>query len=302
MNRFDTMRIAASDNDTESTLMERDVSGTVVHADKPIWVVGATRCSAAPVPPLFRGATCDPVQELLFPLQHWGTTYVAAAPPPRAEEWVHWRIYAGDADVTVTSEPSLDVFPYTFSARGEFIDVSVPPHTHFLLEGNGPFMPVMHLQSHRGEIWTDETKTVSEEFPGGLVGGDTSMAQMVPVEQFLDRYVFITGVGYLLNWVVVIREVGNADVLVDGDVVDDFVEIGGFEVAHVALVNVREDDTDAHLAESEDPFGIIQVGYSTNIPQGEPGADGCINPGDGGFCNSSYAYPGGMKTEVINIP
>ncbi len=305
MNRFDTMRITASDKHPDYPFIARDVSGTVIHADKPIWVVGATRCAGVPVTDLFNYATCDPLQELLLPLQHWGTRYVAAAPPPREEEWVHWRVYSGESGITVTSDPPLPEFPHTFETRGEYIDISVPPLTHFLIEGDGPFLPVLYLQSHRGESWTDETMTESELFPGGLpggIGGDPSMAQMVPVEQFLSRYVLLTGIGFGRNWLVVIREQGNADIVVDGAIVDGYMPVGNYEVAHVPLTNMLEDDTDIHIAESEDPFGVLQLGYSNNIPQGEPGADGCVNPGGGGFCNSSYAYPGGMKAEVIYVP
>jgi hypothetical protein len=86
MNRFDTVRIAASANDVEGNPDLRDVSGTVVNADKPIWVVGASRCSRVPVRDEPELGRCDPLQELLIPLDYWGERYVAAHSPVRTDE------------------------------------------------------------------------------------------------------------------------------------------------------------------------------------------------------------------------
>jgi hypothetical protein len=311
MNRFDTMRITASNKDTSIPLYERDISGTVIHSDKPIWVVGATRCTGAPVhrTELFYLGTCNNVQELLFPIQHWGRRYVAPAAPPRGEEPTHWRIYSGAPNTTIQSNPPHDDLPHTFSERGEYIDISVPAQQHLFLDGDGPFMPVLHLQANAARIWNDETMQAWDYFPPGIIPGDTSMAQMVPVDQFLNTYVFITGIGYLDNWAVVIRQAEGADIIVDGNVVENYIQVGEFEVAHVPITNILDDDTDVHRAESTAPFGLLQVGYSRRICPGEDGADGCVNPNPEstctdniGWCNSSYAHPGGMKAEVLYVP
>ena len=47
MGRYDHARIAASASATPNHI-ERDVSGTVVHASKPVWVVGGVRCAEVP--------------------------------------------------------------------------------------------------------------------------------------------------------------------------------------------------------------------------------------------------------------
>ena len=53
-----------------------------------------------------------------------------------------------------------------------------------------------------------------------------------------------------------------------------------------------------HISDSGVPFGIVQIGYSS----GEASPN-CDNELDGNMiCHSSYAYPGGMKSEVIYIP
>jgi hypothetical protein len=103
--------------------------------------------------------------------------------------------------------------------------------------------------------------------------GDPGMYQMVPTAQFLDSYTFVTGTGYTVHYAQVIRPAGGADVEIDGNVVGGYYAVGSYEVAD----HVVSEGT--HFAESASPFGIIQVGF-TGV--------------------TSYAYPGGLKLEVIN--
>jgi hypothetical protein len=96
---------------------------------------------------------------------------------------------------------------------------------------------------------------------------------MVPTEQFLPRYVFITGTGYTWNYVQIIRPAGGPPVLVDDVQVTDYYQVGAFEVADWPI------EEGAHAADSAEPFGITQVGYTTV---------------------TSYAYPGGLALGFIN--
>jgi hypothetical protein len=107
----------------------------------------------------------------------------------------------------------------------------------------------------------------------GAGTGDPASYQMVPTEQFLPRYVFVTGTGYTQNYVQVIRPAGGADVEVDDQVVSGYYAVGGYEVADWPI------SEGAHVAGSADPFGVIQVGYTTV---------------------TSYAYPGGLALGFIN--
>ncbi len=300
MNRFDTVRIAASANFQEDADL-RDISGTVIHADKPIWVVGASRCSRVPVrddPELGR---CDPLQELLIPLDYWGSRYVAAHSPLRDSERHYWRIYSaggsGGAPVRITTAPQVlsednctapstwDGTGCSLAARGAWIEVDVPNGTNFFIEGDGPFMPVQYLQSSRHQT---ETPLEFTEL------GDPAMYQMVPVEQFLNRYVFSTGRGFDFHYVQVIREQGGASVFLDETQgITNFTPVGStYEVANLEITE------GAHLIESGTKFGIVQFGYSSDGP-----SDQCNNTVDEEpICHASYAYPGGMNSLPINIP
>jgi hypothetical protein len=309
MNRFDTVRIAASANDVEGNPDLRDVSGTVIEASKPIWVVGASRCSRVPVrdePPLGR---CDPLQELLIPLDYWGGTYVAAHSPIRGTERHWWRIYSSGPGVRITAEGNLgctspvltaenclppnefDGEGCTFEKRGSWIQVDVENGCSFYLDSRdeagdntGAFMPVQYLQSSRDP---DEPAAESTEI------GDPAMYQMIPVEQFLNRYVFSTGVGFDYHYVQVIRPVGGPTVFLDNMSVAGFYPVTDtWEVADVPI------SEGPHIIDSGVPFGIVQFGYSSDEP-----SDQCQNFVDPEpICHASYAYPGGMKSEIIYIP
>jgi hypothetical protein len=296
LNRFDTVRIAASGIATD-IIPERDVSGTVVVADKPIWVTSGVACGRVPTRDLdvYPVGFCDPLQEMPIPLEYWGNTYVGVHSPVRTNERHWWRIYAGTDGVEVTTDPPQGEGTFTFEKRGDFVDLAVPSGTHVVFRGdNGVFMPVQYLESrHYGSDPAGEGLPEPEE-DGFAAFGDPAMYQMVPVEQFLERYVFATALNFAYNYVQVIRPAGGVAIDLDGEPVDEalFEVVAEFEVATVPI------EEGSHLIESVEAFGIIQVGYSL-----ETYDERCLqDPPSMNSCPSSYAYPGGMKSDPIYIP
>ncbi|MFV8753778.1 IgGFc-binding protein [Nannocystaceae bacterium ST9] len=227
-----------------------DVSGTIISTSEPAWVVGAVPCVNIPANVTY----CDHIEELMLPLEYWGEQYVGAHAPQRGNEDYWWRIYSGDDAVTITTDPPQPGTPALLD-RGEFIEFST--QQSFIATADGPFLPVQYLEGQ----------------DGGAGTGDPASYQMVPTEQFLPRYVFVTGTGYDENYVQITRPQGGADVLVDGAVVTGYYAVGEFEVADWSI------SQGAHVAESDDAFGVIQVGY-TDV--------------------TSYAYPGGLRLAKIN--
>lgn len=302
INRFDTVRIAASANGQDIANL-RDVSGTVIEADKKIWVSAGVRCARVPLrdPAEFPGGHCDPLQEMLIALEYWGTRYVGAAAPPRETERVWWRVYAGTPGVTVTTDPPQPETPFTLEERGDWKELSFPTGTHVVFEGDGAFMPVQYLQASRELFDQDgDGPGVAEPVEESTVVGAPSMYQMIPVDQFLSRYVFATALNFPINYVQVIRRQGGPDIVLDdGPAVTGFVPVGEFEVADVSLPEAADPTEATHKVESSAPFGILQVGYSTDAVD----PDCFIEPEFEGLnCLSSYAYPGGMKSEPIYVP
>ncbi len=294
LNRFDNIRIDTSEK-LERPRCEQDLSGTLVSADKPIWLVSATvgvrvpYCATNPAegcaPPAPVDSACqatsDFIQEQVIPLEYWGKEYVGGHSPVRGDERHYWRVFAGDDAVTVTVDPPQPGSPFVLANRGEWVEFDVDNGVNLHFTSTGPFMPVQYVAGG----WTSDDM------------GSPAMVQMVPTAQFLDRYSFVTGEGYDDNYIQVTREAGNADVLIDGVAIgtDPFLgawePIDGYEVANVRLPGKDPMNPKAYAAyqiESEDYFGIVQFGYSAHVSTANPSA--------------GYAYPGGMKSEVLFIP
>ncbi|EDM81307.1 bacterial Ig-like domain protein [Plesiocystis pacifica SIR-1] len=247
LNRYDTLNVVVQQQNGG------DVSGTVVESDGPLWLVGATECANVP-----NNGTlyCDHMEEANLPLEYWGQEYVGAHVPYRSgNEDFHWRVYGGEDGVQINTDPVQAGFPLTLN-KGEWYQFSTTES--FIISGDGPFLPVQYM----------------EGTTGGAGDGDPSQIQSVPTEQFLDAYAFVTGTDYPTHYVQIIRPAGGADVLVDGQVVGDYYTVGTFEVADYPL---NQEGT--HFANSDQPFGIVSVGYSPA---------------------TSYGYPGGLKLQVIN--
>ncbi len=229
---------------------QSDLSGTIVTLSEPAWVVGAVQCVNVPANVTF----CDHIEEQAIPLEYWGQKYVGAHAPKRGNENYWWRVYGGEDNVTVTTTPAQPGFPKVLN-KGQFYEFKTKDS--FVFEADKPIMPVQYLEGQ----------------DGGAGTGDPASYQMVPVEQFLDRYVFVTGIGYNLHYAQVVRDKGGPDVKVDGVVVTGYYTVGAYEIADWKI------NEGSHLAESDAPFGIYQVGY-TGV--------------------TSYAYPGGLRLKVIN--
>lgn len=318
LNRYETIRIVPSREDLdEKTYWDEfellDISGTIIHSDKPVWVTGANRYSR--VPSGIDGGTGDQLQETLFPLQHWGRQYVVPSAIRRVAEFPtsdemanftepnYYRVYAGTDGVTITSTPPDPSFPVTLANVGDFVDIRTDPGTHLVLEADRPFMPVQYLRS----------RNAGEELGDPLVGyGDPAMVQMVPTEQYLSRYVFATGVDFYYNFLQITRAASTDEVRITSSDTGNiltvcaagcdyaFAPVGDYEVAWLPIPE------GTFVAESDTPFGIIQSGHGRSgilDEDGIPVDTTCVNvPLNSGECNASYAYPGGMKAESIFIP
>jgi hypothetical protein len=273
LHKRDVLQVGAKTPE-DADFAGQDVSGAVIHADKPVWVLGGTSCARVPFD---SAGSCNHLQEQMIPTEYWGTHYYAAHAPLRAAEKHYWRVYAGADGVSVATNPAQPGGAFTLMKKGDVRDVVVASGNSFAFHGNGPFMPVQYLASNA------EAAKI----------GDPAMVQTIPVQQHLKRYVFVTGIGFDLNYAQVVREHDGAEVYVNGEPVGDyyFVNGGSFESGG-ELIPLRYDAADVLLdtggearvfvVESEEPFGVSVFGYAS---------------GAGG--NSAYAYPGGMALNKL---
>lgn len=254
-----------------NTHEDRDVSGTVIESSSPVRVTSGSRCSTVPITFESSGG-CDPLYEHLVPVETWGRTYVIAHPPLRTDEDHHVRIYAGDRDITLFTEPPvLPVDPYLLTEEGAFVDVVVEHGTSFVLNANGPVMPVGYLQTRNLDLQI----------------GDPAMYQFVSVEQYLDRYVIATGTQWDEQLVQVVRRRNAPEVAIDGATIDGWEPMGDWELTTVSI------DEGGHTLRSDEPFGVTQFGWNNSRH------DACIPFAPQGTCQTSYAHPGGMGTALL---
>lgn len=284
MNRFDNIRIDTTQLG-DPPKCERDLSGTIISADKPIWVVSAIRGLRLPWCGGSAVDGCDTIidtacnygsdfaMEQNLPLDYWGREYIAPHSPSRGGEDHVWRVFAGEDDITINVDPPQPGWPVNLASRGEFVELIVPNNTNLVFTSSKVFMPVQYVTGH---YTTDNDM------------GSPAMTQVVPTEQFLDSYTFVTGSNFDEHWVQIIREQGGADVTLDGELVTDAMTQNGWEPAgnwEIGSVLITEG---GHTIRSDDFFGIMQYGYSPHIGASDNSA--------------GYGYMGGMKAEVIFIP
>jgi len=271
LNRFDELQVGSS-SATNMEFAKHDLSGTVVTADKNIWVMGATECAFVP----WGVGFCNHLQEQMIPLEYWGKKYIGPHSPVRNGEKHYWRVYAGKDGVTVTVESNdanYKVQPITLVKRGDWKELEVPHGASLIFTATGPILPVQYLAGYEAT---------------GEVSGDPAMYQMIAAEQWMNRYVFVTGVNYDLNYAQVIRRKGAADVTINDQTVTGYYLINGtgtdnqWEVADFQLAD--GDEARTYVASSADDFNVVIVGYKTAKP------------------TSAYSYPGGMNLKKIYDP
>jgi hypothetical protein len=255
---------------------EQDLSGTRVSADKPIVVLSTIRglrlpwCGSQMVPgcQTIIDVACDLGSDLAIeqnlPITLWGQQYVGAHSPLRGAELHRWRVHAAAGNVTVTTEPAQPGTPINLANPGDWAEIEVANGINLVFDGDGPFLPVQYVSGHH-------------EAGNGM--GSPAMIQAVPTDRFLDRYVFMTGVGYQQHFAQVIRSSGGPDVLIDGTPVDvgSWESVGAWEVANVLVTE------GTHEVSSDAPFGLSQYGYEQHV--------------DNNDNSSGYAYIVGLDLE-----
>lgn len=277
LNRYDVIQVGALTGD-DTNFKAQDVSGTIVRANKPVVVMGATSCAKVPFDSP-GGSDCNHLQEQVIPTKYWGTKYVAANAPLRGTEKHIWRVYAGKPNQQIIVEPAVPgVPPFMLAEFGQYKEITFPSGVSTTFKSDAGFMAVQYIASRR-EVGPNDA----------FWFGDPAMYQTIPLEQHLKRYVFVTGDQYTQNYVQVIRRFNGADVLIDGVAVPDELwthlnATGDLNVEFADVPLFTEGNTtplpsSVHIAESDDPFGINVIGY---------------------VAKSAYAYPGGMALKTIN--
>ena len=237
-----------------------DLTGTRIVADKKITVFAGHECANIPLNVNYY----DHVEQQLYPVNAWGSTYVGDAFFPRSpSQQDTWRIMAGADNVQVTLTPAVATPPGNM-VKGQWFEFTTG--SSFMTNATGPILVGHYLQG--------------SNYPGYAIGcpskgtgiGDPAFTLGVPVQQFLDEYTFLTPPHYVEDYVNIIFKPGS-QVMIDGAPVQGSMHTLG----EWAVIQMIVPDG-VHTVTAPEPFGLTAYGYD---------------------CDVSYAYPGGLELKDI---
>ncbi len=164
-----------------------DMTGTIIHADRPVGVFGGS--SAPNIPDTFPFA--DHVEEMIPPIRTWGKTYMGTSyhQPPGEPPGKDYAMY-----LLISSKPDQIIFRHNCISGTDTEAVFSKAFSSFWAEeeggqmffSNSPFLCIEYMNS--------------STYPDGENGnGDPAMGRLTPREQFLKTDLFIaptTGTSY----------------------------------------------------------------------------------------------------------
>lgn len=247
-----------------------NLSGSRVVADKPVAVFSGNVATIEPNP----GQCCaDHLEQQMLPLVAWGDSYLAAPPPspvtPGSTAPAGYRITGSFDGTSLTYSPSTPAGAPTMINAGQTVRFQTTEA--FAVTSGDPDKPFAVTQF-----------LLSSQVISPLAtAGDPAMISLPAAAQYQQNYIFLVPGGYETNYVTVVRTAGT-------DVFRDGVSVSA--AAWQALGNLSGTDyefvhlsvpTGSHMIESDEPCGIISVGYDRDV---------------------SYGYPGGSGLKVISTP
>ncbi len=166
-----------------------DMTGSVVTASAPVAAYGGHVCTQMPC----GSAACDHLEEALFPVETWGTSYVVSG--------LRERSPSEPSVIRILSRTAGNVLTFTGIARppqcpamlnaGEYCEFQTVPD--FQVSGSGPLF-IAQFMMGQGAV------------PGV---GDPAMVLEVPTQQFRTNYVFNVPASYTTNFVTVVFPTGT---------------------------------------------------------------------------------------------
>jgi hypothetical protein len=295
----------------ESGDFNADFTGSTIDADQPIVVFPGSEASDAPSFATLSDRFCcaDHLEHQEAPIRSVGKSYALAKMPNRThavaaaggnvgevEEIEYYRVVAvqpGTTHVTTTLPPPWAAFD--LSDRGD--SKTIPSKTDFMLTAA---QPVIVLDVQAGQD--------AGGVPRGLPGGDPSLPNVAPIEQWRSDYVLLTPDKYVFDYLVIVAP-KDAHVYVDALALDasnseitptdgltklgrvsgtspyltyryqlSFPVIDPTQQPPNNVLPGRQDDG-VHHVQADAPVGVIAYGFDSYV---------------------SYAYAGGTQLTVIN--
>jgi hypothetical protein len=260
---------------------DTELIGSPIEADKPIGVWGGSSCMYV----WNDCAACDGAHQQLPPVPALGHEYVAARYRNRyagEEEAPPWRIVGAVDGTTLSYDPAAPAGAPTTIASGEVVE----------FDAAGPFVVRSQDAEHPFYIagYMTGGGSCNEGHPT-YATGDPEFVNVIPPQQYLKEYVFMTDPTMRNTNLVVVRTKAP-----DGDFKDVSLDCAGtltgwepigtegaYELARIDLVvddqGVNGCANGGQAMRSEAPFGLTVWGWSSVI---------------------SYAFPAGQSVQPIN--
>jgi hypothetical protein len=268
---------------------DTELIGSSIQSDKPIGQWAGATCLSIDV----SDVACDSAHQQIPPVRALGYRYVGVRYRnrfPGQEEIVPWRI-VGAVDGTVLSySPSAPPGAPTSLNLGQVAEFNTA----------GPFL-VQSQDADHAFYMSAHMTGCGHVNPGfDDCRGDPEFVNVIPPEQYLNKYTFFTDPTYPETNLVLVREKKNglfSDVTLDcGGVVTgwqpvdptDTIEYTRVDLVTGNFASVNGCNNGLHHATSASPFGLVVWGWGSNA--------------SGGFLSLavSYAYPAGASVKQIN--
>lgn len=287
-----------------------DFTGSTIAADQPVVVFPGSEASDAPAFTTIADRSCcaDHLEHQETPIRSVGKSYALAKMPSRTkavlaaggnlgevDEIEYYRVVAvqpGRTRVTTTLPAPWATFDLV--DRGD--SQTIPSKTDFILSAAQPVI-VLDVQSGQD----------AGGVPRGLPGGDPSLPNVAPIEQWRGDYVLLTPDKYIFDFLVIVAPAG-AHVYVDAMQLDatnsDVTPTDGltnlarrsptpywsyrYQLSYPIIdptqpppnnVQPGKQNDGVHHIQADAPVGVMAYGFDSYV---------------------SYAYAGGTQLTVIN--
>jgi hypothetical protein len=240
-----------------------DPAGSLVYADKPVQVIAGMPCTQMPI----GTQACDHIEESVLPAETLGKRYFVV-PPTSANASVVGHVVRifGNVNGTQLSYPggAPAGAPLSINA-GQVFDLDVVSDSFEI-------------------VGTNEFAVASFQLGGSAVDpgggkGDPAQSNMIAVEQYRIKYVFLAPSDYDESYVDIVQPL-SASVTLDGQAV----AISPTPISSnygITRVKLGPGNNGAHVLTATEAVGIQVVGYGEY---------------------TSYQYPGGLNLGVIAPP
>ena len=276
------------------------LSGSAISADKPIGVFGGSPCTVLPQYGALGPNTnqmnccCDTTQQQIAPFSQWGNRYSLVPYPSRISsatqsirEKVLWSFVGAASGTTLTYDPSAPPGAPSALGAGEVVTFLTDGITSVRSQDSQhPFHVAVYMTS---ALYDGGIPPIDSGLPeSGKVTGDPDFVTVVPIDQYLDHYVFFVDFTFPESSLTVVRKKTDGafqPVALDcGGEISGFMPLGDeLEYAWVTL-------TSGSVAQGA-------CGYGRHEAKSK-GVFSITVWGTGEY--ASYGYAAGRGTRVVN--